>query len=83
MIQAKLKLEIMAGYLVLVSCLAFIICLVHKEREKRSVMERQELYWQGERRLTDRTYRPGGYVIRRSPSMRILIRLDYTITYLS
>lgn len=56
MIQAKLKLEIMAGYLVLVSCLAFIICLVHKEREKRSAMERQELYWQGERGLTDRTF---------------------------
>lgn len=56
MIQAKLKLEIMAGYLVLVSCLALIICLVHKEREKRSAMERQELYWQGERGLTDRTF---------------------------
>lgn len=56
MIQAKLKLEIMAGYLVLVSCLAFIICLVHKEREKKSAMERQELHWQGERGLTDRTF---------------------------
>lgn len=42
MIQAKLKLEIMAGYLVLLSCLAFIICLVYEEREKKSVMERQD-----------------------------------------
>lgn len=56
MIQAKLKLEIMAGYLVLVSCLAFIICLVYEERGKKSAMERQELHWQGERGLTDRTF---------------------------
>lgn len=50
MIQAKLKIEIMAGYLVLVSCFVFIICLVHEERGKKSAMERQELYWQGEYR---------------------------------
>lgn len=56
MIQAKLKLEILAGYLVLVSCFAFIICLVHEERGKKSAMERQELRWQGERWLTNRTF---------------------------
>lgn len=56
MIQAKLKIEILAGYLVLVSCFVFIICLVHEEREKKSAMERQELHWQGERGLTDRTF---------------------------
>ena len=56
MIQAKLKLKIMAGYLVLISCLAFIICFVHEERGKKSSMERQELRWQGERGLTNRTF---------------------------
>lgn len=56
MIQAKLKLQILAGYLVLVSCFAFIICLVHEERGKKSAMERQELRWQGERRLANRTF---------------------------
>lgn len=56
MIQVKLKLKIMAGYLILVSCLAFIIWLVHEEQEKKSTMERQELRWQRERRLTNRTF---------------------------
>lgn len=56
MIQAKLKLKIMAGYLVLISCLGFIICFVHEERGKKSSMERQELRWQGERGLTNRTF---------------------------
>lgn len=56
MIQAKLKLKIMAGYLVLISCLGFIICFVHEEWEKKSVMEWQELRWQGERGLTNRTF---------------------------
>lgn len=56
MIQAKLKLKIMAGYLVLVFCLAFIIQLVHEERGKKSAMERQELRWQGARVLTNRTF---------------------------
>ena len=38
MIQAKLKLEIIAGYLLLVSFFAFIVYLVHEEREKTSAM---------------------------------------------
>lgn len=56
MTQAKLKLKIMAGYLVLVSCLAFIICLVHEELGKKSAMEQQETHWQGKRRETNRAF---------------------------
>lgn len=56
MIQAKLKLKIMAGYLVLVFCLAFIIRLVHEELGKKSAMEQQETHWQGERRETNRAF---------------------------
>lgn len=56
MIQAKLKIEIMAGYLVLVSCFVFIICLVHEERGKKSAMEQQELHWQGERQQTNQAF---------------------------
>ena len=46
----------MAGYLVLVCCLAFIIRLVHEELGKKSAMEQQETHWQGERRETNRTF---------------------------
>ena len=56
MVQAKLKLKIMAGYFVLVFCLAFIIRLVHEELEKKSAMEQQETHWQGERRETNRAF---------------------------
>lgn len=56
MIQAKLKLKIMAGYLVLVFCLAFIIRLVHEELGKKSAMEQQETHWQGECRETNRAF---------------------------
>ncbi len=56
MIQAKLKLEILAGYLVLVSCFAFIIFFVHEERGKKSAMEQQEAHWQEERQQTDRAF---------------------------
>ena len=56
MIQAKLKLEIIAGYLLLVSFFAFIVYLVHEEREKTSAMKQQELHWQKERQLTNRTF---------------------------
>ncbi len=56
MIQAKLKLEIIVGYLLLVSFFAFIIYLVHEERGKKTVMEYQELHWQEEQRLTNRTF---------------------------
>lgn len=56
MVQAKLKLKIMAGYFVLVFCLAFIIRLVHEELGKKSAMEQQETHWQGERRETNRAF---------------------------
>ena len=56
MIQAKLKIEIMAGYLVLVSCFAFIIFFVHEERGKKSAMEQQEAHWQEERQQTNRAF---------------------------
>lgn len=56
MVQAKLKLKIMAGYLVLVFCLAFIIRLVHEELGKKSAMKQQETHWQGERRGTNRAF---------------------------
>ena len=46
----------MAGYLVLVFCLAFIIRLVHEELGKKSAMEQQETHWQGERRETNRAF---------------------------
>lgn len=56
MIQAKLKLKIIAGYLLLVSFFVLIIYLVHEEKEKTSIMEQQELYWQNEQQLTNRVY---------------------------
>lgn len=56
MVQARLKLEILAGYLVLASFFAFIVYLVHEERSKKSAMERQEMHWQGERQLTNRAF---------------------------
>jgi len=55
-IQAKLKLEIITGYLLLVSFFAFIIYLVYEEREKKSAMERQELRWLEEQLLTNQTF---------------------------
>lgn len=56
MIQAKLKLEIIAGYLLLVSFFACIIYLIHEEREKKSSMECQEVHWLEEQRLTNQTF---------------------------
>ena len=56
MIQAKLKLEIIAGYLLLVSFFACIIYLIHEEREKKSSIECQEMHWQEEQRLTNQTF---------------------------
>lgn len=56
MIQAKLKLEIIAGYLLLVSFFACIIYLIHEEREKKSSMECQEMHWLEEQRLTNQTF---------------------------
>lgn len=56
MIQVGLKLKILAGYLVLVSFFAFIIYLIHEERDKKSAMERQETCWQRERQLVNRAF---------------------------
>lgn len=56
MIQAKLKLEIIIGYLIWVSLLALIVYIVHDGWQKKSVMERQEAHWQGERQQTNRAF---------------------------
>lgn len=56
MIQAKLKLEIIGGYFLLMSFLACIIYLIHEEREKKNSMEYQEMRWLEEQRLTNQTF---------------------------
>lgn len=56
MIQAGFKLKILAGHLVLVSFFALIIHFVHKGQGNKSAMERQEMYWQGERQLANRAF---------------------------
>ena len=56
MIQAKLKLEIIAGYLIWVFFFVLIVCIIHDSRQKRSAMERQEAHWQGERQQTNRAF---------------------------
>lgn len=52
---SKLKLEIVAGYLLLAFILLFILYLVYKEREEKNAMERQEIYWRKEREMTNLT----------------------------
>ena len=56
MIQAKLKLEIIAGYLIWLSFSVLIVCIIHDSRQKKSVMERQEAHWQGERSKTNQAF---------------------------
>ena len=56
MIQAKLKLEIIIGYLIWVFFLALIVYIVHDGWQKKSVMERLEAHWQGERQQTNRAF---------------------------
>ncbi|WP_455593096.1 hypothetical protein [Bacteroides sp.] len=46
MIQARLKLKIIAEYLIWVSFFVLIVCIVHDSRYKKSAMEQQEAYWQ-------------------------------------
>lgn len=53
---SKLKLEIVAGYLLLAFIWVFILYLVYKEREEKNVMERREIYWRKERKLTNSTF---------------------------
>lgn len=56
MIQARLKLEIITGYLIWVSFFALIIHIVHDSWLKKSVMEQQEAHWQGERQQTNQAF---------------------------
>lgn len=56
MIQARLKLEIIIGYLIWVSFFVLIIHIVRDSWQKKSVMERQEAHWQGERQQTDQAF---------------------------
>lgn len=56
MIQAKLKLEIIAGYLVWFSFFIAIIYIIYQERRNKSAMEQQETHWQGKRRETNRAF---------------------------
>lgn len=56
MIQAKLKLEIIIGYLIWVSFFVLIIHIVRDSRQKKSVMEQQEAHWQGERQQTNQAF---------------------------
>lgn len=56
MIQAKLKLEIIIGYLIWVFFLALIVYIVRDGWQKKSVMEKQEAHWQGERQKTNRAF---------------------------
>ena len=56
MIQAKLKMEIIAGYLIWVSFSVLIVCIIHNSRQKKSLMERQEAHWQGERLQTNQAF---------------------------
>ena len=56
MIQARLKLEIIIGYLIWVSFSVLIVCIIHDGWLKKSVMERQEAHWQGERLQTNQAF---------------------------
>ena len=56
MIQAKLKLEIIIGYLIWVFFLVLIVYIVHDGWQKKNVMERLEAHWQGERQKTNRAF---------------------------
>ena len=56
MIQARLKLEIIIGYLIWVSFFVLIIHIFHDSWQKKSVMEQQEAHWQGERQQTNQAF---------------------------
>ena len=56
MVQAKLKLEIIIGYLIWVFFLVLIIHIVRDGWQKQNVMERQESHWQGERLKTNQAF---------------------------
>ena len=56
MVQAKLKLEIIIGYLIWVFLLVLIVYIVHDSWQKKSLMEKQEAHWQRERQKTNRAF---------------------------
>ena len=56
MVQAKLKLEIIIGYLIWVSFLVLIVRIVCDGWQKQNAMEKQESYWQGERLKTNQAF---------------------------
>lgn len=56
MVQAKLKLEIIIGYLIWVSFLVLIVRIVRDGWQKQNAMEKQESYWQGERLKTNQAF---------------------------
>lgn len=56
MIQARLKLEIIIGYLIWISFFVLIIHIVHDSWQKKSAMELQEARWQGEKQQTNQAF---------------------------
>lgn len=56
MIQARLKLEIIIGYLVWVSFFVWIVCIIHDSWQKENAMELKEGYWLGERQKKNRAF---------------------------
>lgn len=56
MIQARLKLEIIIGYLIWVSFFIWIVYFIHDSRQKKNAMELLEKHRQGERQKTNRAF---------------------------
>lgn len=56
MIQEKLKMEIIIGYLIWVSFFILIVYIVHDSWQKQSAMELQETHWQGKRQQTNQAF---------------------------
>jgi len=56
MIQARLKLEIIIGYLIWISFFVLIVHIVHDSWQKKSAMELQEARWQGEKQQTNQAF---------------------------
>ena len=56
MIQARLKLEIIVGYLIWVSFFIWIVYIIHDSGQKKSTMELMERHWQKERQQTNLAY---------------------------
>lgn len=56
MIQARLKLEIIIGYLIWVSFFIWIVYIIHDSQQKKSAMELLEEHWLGERQKTNQAF---------------------------